>query len=296
MSRVVVVGDVLADVSVHLQRPIAEDSDTPAAITLHPGGSAANLAAWLVTLGTESTVVGAIGDDRLGRIQADELERVGVRTRLTVLPDAATGVVVALVAADGRRSLVTSRGAAGRLVPEHLPEALFRRGAHLHLSGYVLLDPATRAAGLAALRLARRAGMTVSVDPSSSEPLRLVGPIAFRTWTRGVDVLLPNWDEGRVLTGLEDPDAIGAALARTHLEVVMTLGPKGVLWVGPDGSHRAAALPTPVVDTTGAGDAFAGGWLAGWLAGQRGAAPLHRGLAAAALCVAHVGARPAGAR
>ncbi len=292
MSRVVVVGDVLADVSVRLERPLAEDSDTPAAITLHPGGSAANLASWLATLGVETTLVGAVGDDRLGRIQEEELVRAGVRTRLAVLPRTDTGVVVALVGREGRRSLVTSRGAASGLDPAHLPADLFRAGRHLHLSGYVLLDASARPAGLAALALARQSRMTISVDPSSREPLRREGARVFRGWVRGAEVLLPNWDEGRELTGAAEPAAIASDLLRDHEEVVLTLGAAGALWVGPHGSVREPALPAAIVDTTGAGDAFAAGWLAGWLAGQAGAAPLHRALAAAALCVARPGPRP----
>ncbi len=293
MTTVLVVGDVLADVACRLHGPVAEDSDTPASITLHPGGAGANLASWLATLGVTTTLVGAVGDDRLGRVQLEELELAGVRARLVVVPGAPTGIVVVLVGADGGRSMVTSRGASGRLAPEHLPAPLFGAVDHVHVSGYVLLDPESRPAGLAALALARAAGTTLSVGPGSREPLRRAGAPAFRAWTAGIDILLCNRDEGQALTGLADPDAIARALAADYPEVVLTCGPEGAVWVQQEGGYRREpALPAAVVDTTGAGDAFAAGWLAGWLGGQRGVAALHRGLATAAICVAHAGPRP----
>ena len=167
---------------------------------------------------------------------------------------------------------------------------------HLHLSGCLLLDPDTRPAGLTALERARAAPMTISVDPSSHAPLGRVGAGAFRTWTRGVDVLLPNLDEGRVLTGATDPEAIVAGLTGDYGAVVLSLGPAGALWARGAERQRLAAPPAPVVDTTGAGDAFTAGWLAAWLGGAPPAEALAAGAAAAATAISEVGGRPPRAR
>ena len=287
-----VVGDVLADVSARLAAPLAADSDTPAAITLECGGAGAHVAAWLARLGADTTFVGAVGTDWLGRRQRQDLRRRGVTLRGPVLRGRPTGVVVALVGPDGGRTMVTSRGASAGLRPRHLPARLFIPGGHLHLSGYVLLDPDTRSAGLAALERARAASMTISVDPSSHAPLDRVGAGTFRGWTRGADILLPNLDEGRVLTGATDPEAIVADLAPDYGVVVLTLGPAGALWARGAERQRLAAPGTRVVDTTGAGDAFTAGWLAAWLDGASPSAALAAAAAAAATAVTEIGGRP----
>ncbi len=288
----VVVGDALADVSALLASPFEEASDTPATITIGPGGSAANAAAWLAALGVGTAFIGTVGDDLLGSVQVEDLRRRGVLPAVQVLPGQPTGVVVAIVTAGGQRSMVTSRGAAMGLRPEHLPRDLFRRGCHLHLSGYVLLDGQTRAAGLAALELARAVEMTISIDPSSRGPLRRVGKGIFRDWTRGAQVLLPNLDEAEVLTGQGKPAAMITELLTDYQEVVLSLGEGGAMWGSGRRRRRLPAVPAAVTDTTGAGDAFAAGWLAGWLAGATAASALESALALAALAVAHPGGRP----
>ncbi|MHB1525987.1 MAG: carbohydrate kinase family protein [Candidatus Dormibacteria bacterium] len=287
-----VVGDAVADISALLAAPFAKASDTPATITIGPGGSAANAAAWLAALGVRTAFIGTVGDDLLGSVQVEDLQRRGVLPVVPIVTGQPTGVVVAIVTATGQRSMVTSRGAALGLRPQHLPRDLFRRGCHLHLSGYVLMDGQTRAAGLAALELARAAGMTISIDPSSREPLRRVGREMFRDWTRGAQVLLPNLDEGEAMTGQDEPAAMITDLLTDYQEVVLSLGEDGAMWGSGSRRHRLPAAPAPVTDTTGAGDAFAAGWLAGWLAGATAGSALESALALAALAVAHPGGRP----
>lgn len=287
------VGDVLADVLAQLSLPLAEGSDTPARISLGCGGSAANVAAWLAVQGIATALVGAVGDDPLGALQASDLRQRGIRDLLTIIPSHPTGVVVALVDSEGQRSMLTSRGAAKSLRPSHLPSTFFQPGRHLHLSGYLLLDAETREAGLAALALARAAGMTVSVDPSSREPLRRAGSRDFRGWTRGADLLFPNLDEGSMLAARDEPGAVADDLLTDYREVVLSLGAGGALWAHPGGRLHLPAEPGPVVDTTGAGDAFAAGWLGGWLSGRGGEESLHAALHLGALAVATEGARPA---
>ena len=286
------IGDALVDVSARLAAPLAEGSDTPASVTWEPGGSAANLAAWLAALGVGVTFVGSVGDDLIGSVQVEDLRGRGVAAEVRSLPGQPTGAVVVLVAPGGDRSMVTSRGAAAGLLPEHLPRSLFRADVHLHLSGYLLLDHRSRAAGLAALRLGRAAGMSVSLDPSSREPLRLLGRDRFRRWVRGVDVLFPNLEEGMVLTGLDEPEAVVTDLLADCGEVVLSLGEEGALWARGRERRRLPAAPSRVLDTTGAGDAFAAGWLSAWLGGAGGGAALEPALKLAALAVSFPGGRP----
>ena len=140
--------------------------------------------------------------------------------------------------------MLTDRGANLRLGTGALDPALFVAGRHLHLSGYVLLDEATRPVGLAALELAAAAGMTRSVDPCSAGPLAAVGADAFLSWTRGIEWCCANLDEGRALTGARHPDDVLVALRPYYREAVVTLGAEGALLSGPGLSAYLALRTT----------------------------------------------------
>ncbi len=289
---VVVIGDVMVDVVVVPLGPFNRGSDTPSRVVVSPGGSAANQAVALATAGAVVHLVAAVGDDEFGRAAAAALATTAVQAHLHVCPGQRTGVVVALIDSSGERSMLTDRGANLRLDTDTLDPALFVGGRHLHLSGYVLLDEATRPVGLAALELAAAAGMTRSVDPCSAGPLAAVGPAAFLSWTGAIEWCCANLDEGRALTGAEKPEAVLAGLRRHFREVALTLGPGGAVFSGPSTELvYCAADQVDVADTTGAGDAFTGTFLARRLAGDEPEPALRAGLAAAARVVAAPGAR-----
>jgi len=290
---VVVIGDVMVDVVVFPQGRFNRGSDTPSRVILSPGGSAANQAVALAVAGAKVHLVAAVGDDEFGRAAARALATSGVQAHLQVCPGQRTGVVVALIDASGERSMLTDRGANLRLGTDALDPVLFVAGRHLHLSGYELLDEATRPVGLAALEIAAAAGMTRSVDPCSAGPLAAVGPAAFLSWTEGIEWCCANLDEGRALTGATHPDDVLAALRPHYREAVVTLGAEGALLSGPGTDVlRCSADHVEVTDTTGAGDAFTGTFLARRLRGEGPEQALRAGLAAAARSVAEPGARP----
>jgi ribokinase len=289
---VVVVGDIMVDVVVLPLGPFNRGSDTPSKVVVSPGGSAANQAVALAAAGAEVHLVAAVGDDEPGRAAAGALATTGAQLHLQVHRGQRTGVVVALIDASGERSMLTDRGANLHLGTDALDPILFVAGRHLHLSGYELLDAATRPVGLAALQLAAAAGMTRSVDPCSAGPLAAVGADAFLSWTEGIEWCCANLDEGRALTGAMHPDDVLAALRAHYREVVVTLGAEGALLSGP-GAERlhCSADAVEVADTTGAGDAFTGTFLARRLSGDGAEQALRAGLAAAARVVAEPGAR-----
>jgi ribokinase len=205
----------------------------------------------LARLGTAVVLAGCTGDDAAGRGLAAELAAAGVALRLRTVAGAATGTIVSLVEPGGQRSMLADRGANLALRPDDVPAP--PPGGHLHLSGYTLLDPGPRGAGLAALAAAVAAGCTISVDPADA----------------------------------------ARALARRHRIVAVSLGADGALWASGALLVHRPALGTDVVDTTGAGDAFAAGLLAAWLASP-GVDPgdaLDAGLARAAEVVRRPGAR-----
>jgi len=135
--------------------------------------------------------------------------------------------------------------------------------------------------------------MTVSVDPSSAAPLAELGAALFLSMTRGVDLLLANRDEAAVLAETSDPHLAAQQLGDTYREVVVKLGADGAMWQqGFIGASAPAERGVEVVDTTGAGDAFAAGFLASWLLHPEPETALAAGCRLAARAVSKVGARP----
>ena len=189
--------------------------------------------------------------------------------------------------------MLPDSGANATLAVTDLPGDAFRPGGHLHLSGYPLLHVESRAAALGALALAKESGMTVSIDPSSAALLESAGPDNFLDWTRGADLLFANVDEARVLTRQHAARESAAALASVYSEVVVKLGVEGAVW---QGGFIAASAPAEsgvkVIDTTGAGDAFAAGFLTSWLLHPEPEAALAAGNRLAARAVTRLGARP----
>ena len=282
-ARIVVVGDLMVDVVAALPGELAHGSDTPARIAQHHGGSGANVAAWAAEAGARVAFAGRAGADPLGDAAVAALD--GVALAVERDPERPTGTCIVLVHPGGERTMIPDAGANDALELAELPE-----GEHLHLTGYGLLRPGSRPAMLRALVLARERGMTVSVDPSSAAPL--AAEPAFLEWVAGAPLLLPNADEARVLTGETDPERAALALARGGREVVVTLGAGGALWSEGERVLRAPAVAAQVVDTTGAGDAFAAGLLAARAGGAGPAEQLAAGCALAARAVAARGARP----
>lgn len=320
MPVVVLLGDIMTDLVARLDGPLVPASDSPARITAAGGGAAANTASWLAGLGARVLLLGRVGDDPAGRAAVDSLRAAGVQARFAFDRERPTGTVIVLVEPDGERTMVPDPGANEALTAEDLPAGAFRAGAHLHLSGYTLLREGSRAAGLAALDRARAAGMTVSVDAASVGPLEASGAERFLDWIDGVDVLFANQPEAETLAraarrasptvGVTDdtPSFIRSPISEVAVHAraanslagycglaVVKLGARGALVISHAGECEyveAVALASgAAVDTTGAGDAFAAGFLHGWLTECSLADSLRSGCVLAAQAVAMVGAR-----
>jgi len=295
-AAVVVVGDLMVDIVAALPGPLAHGSDTPARIAQHQGGSGANVAAWLAAAGARTAFAGRAGADPLGDAAVAALD--GAALAVERDRERPTGTCIVLVHPGGERTMIPDAGANDALELAALPD-----GEHLHLTGYGLLRRGSRPAMLRALELARERGTTVSVDPSSAAPL--AAEPAFLDWVAGAALLLPNAHEASVLTGEADPERAARALARRvrsssasgrgtadSTDVVVTLGADGALWSDGERVLRAPAAAADVVDTTGAGDAFAAGLLAARAGGAEPAEQLAAGCALAARAVGVRGARP----
>jgi len=291
-APVVVIGDVINDVVVRPLGPVAIGTDTSSEVVRLAGGQGANQAAWLGVLGVPVRFVSRVGAADAAQHRAD-LESVGVEVRFSEDREHATGTIVVLVSPSGERSMFTDRGASRHLTAEDLGADLLEDAALLHVSGYQLFEEPSRSAVRELWGSALAAGLPTSVDPASVASLSAVSPRLFLEWTRGAELVFPNLVEGRLLTGCDEPDAIVDALLESFSVVALKLGADGALAGAADGRRvRLAAAPAEVVDSTGAGDAFAGGFLAGRLAGADLAECAAGAVATAARAVSRIGARP----
>jgi ribokinase len=267
-------GDLLLDVIVRAQQPLAAGADTPVQTRVTSGGQAANVAAWAVALGEPARFVGKQADDEACALARSLLERRGVEL---VGPhvEGRTGVVVSLVGADGERSMATDRGVAPELRVDELEPGWLAGCRWLHLSGYSLLAEPIAEAALEAARLARKEDAQVSADLSSWSAIRAHGPQRFRA---RLEDLRPNV----VFANEPEWELIGGAYGLGETAVVKR-GSRGVAVFRADGVEEHPAAGGEVVDTTGAGDALAAGFIVGGI---------ELGLEAASLCVTQLGAVP----
>uniref|UniRef100_UPI003F6880CA carbohydrate kinase family protein n=1 Tax=Streptomyces polyasparticus TaxID=2767826 RepID=UPI003F6880CA len=291
-----VLGDVVTDVVACHPDPLAPGTDTAAAIRSVPGGAGANVACWAAYRGlADVRFAGRVGADA-AQWHARRLTDAGVRAHLVVDEEAPTGTVVCLVngAAGAERTFLTDSGAVLRLRPGDVPPALFDGVGHLHVSGYLFFAESSRAAAVEAIRTARERGIGVSVDPASAGFLAQTGVGRFLDAVAGVTVLLPSHDEARCLTGRTEPVAAACQLSRRFPLVVAKQGAQGALIcrAGEVVARIPAAPGATAVDTTGAGDAFTGAFLAARLAGASDAEAVAQGCRAGADAVVRVGARP----
>ena len=258
--RLTTLGDLILDVIVSLDGPLVPGDDRPATIRAGAGGQAANVAAWGQTLGAEARLVCRRGDDPAGELAAQEVRAHGVE--IVGRAGGRGGVVVSLAAA-GDRTMASDRGEATGLTPGELEDEWFACDV-LHISGYALHGGPIAEAARAAAQAARANGATISLDLSTFT-------LADAAFSARVRELVPDL----VFANEREHEALGPLDARLVLK-------RGAAGIVVDGEVHEA-VPTAVVDATGAGDALAAGFLVGGPA---------LGLEAAARCCAKLGAMP----
>ncbi|KAA1380182.1 carbohydrate kinase family protein [Aeromicrobium fastidiosum] len=271
---ILVVGDLVDDIGVRPLGAVNAASDTVSEIRMTAGGSAANVAAWLGHLGADVRFVGRCGADAVAR-HTSALVAYGVDARITGDPDLPTATIVLTLDDDADRTMYVDRAANTTLSAQHVPDDVWDDVAWLHLTGYSFFDDGVRPLALELVVEARRRGAGVSIDPSSLGFVEAAGREAVVEWLADADLVFPNDDE----QGFLRLDRDG---------VVLTRGAQGASFAG----ASVAAAPADVVDTVGAGDAFAAGFLSRWVPARDADASLRAGAQAAAGCVSVRGARP----
>ncbi len=291
-SKVLVIGDVMTDIIVRPEGPIVIGSDRRAEIRNRPGGSGANQAVWLAAAGADVLFAARVGAQDKAMYE-NYFRGRGVVPVLTGDADLPSGVLVTLLDPSGERSFLTDRGANLHLGAEGFPDDLFDGVGLVVVSGYSFFANGPRAAVQAVLKAARAKGIAIGIDPASVGFLEEVGPRLFRDWVGQADWLFANESEAELLSGAAEFEAQVRDLGRQFAHVVIKRGRFGAVVGGKDGVIHS--LPAPVVkvlDTTGAGDAFAGGFVAALMSGAALEACLARGIEAGGRAVQFVGGQP----
>ena len=259
------------------------------------GGSAANSMAGIAAMGGNAAFIGQVADDQLGMIFEHDMHALGVRFDTPALIGGPpTGRCLILVTPDGQRTMNTAPGASHELDVAVLDEALIASARILYLEGYLWGPAKPRAAMLRAVEIAHAAGREVAFTLSESVCIagRREG-FAAMIASGGIDLLFANEDEALQLTGRADPDSALAELAAKVKTLVVTRGPEGATAIAHGERISIPAAPVAqVVDTTGAGDLFAAGFLAARAKNASLERCLWTGAIAAGEVIQHYGARP----
>ncbi|MGL4611102.1 MAG: carbohydrate kinase family protein [Trueperaceae bacterium] len=295
-TPLVVLGDYAWDVLIRTNSKLLPGGDTFGEVMLAPGGSAANVAVWAHRCGLETVFVGKIGRDKFGQLAEDDLKGEKLEAYFIHTDAHLTGSVAVWIDETGERSMVSGKGADHYLLPSELPVKRLQNAQHLHLSAWSFFANPPRAAAKRAATLIHEAGGTISFDPGSFQLIGDMGVKAFLDITQdmSIDLLLPNYDEGKILTGKKNPHDIAQKLSELYPEALIALKldadgslilDKGRITEIPAGSNR-------LIDATGAGDSYAGAFLAKFLSGSTAVHAAKFATRISAWVTEHLGARP----
>ena len=289
-SELVVFGDAALDVFMEVSNlpSRGEDIKVNRRVTF-PGGSAANCAAMSAGLGIPTRFLGNVGTDALGNTLIEDMKKAGVNTDHLVPLLGDSAVTTSVITPDGERTFYSYRGVNALANPLHLKPGILDRAVILHLTGYSFQAPGSQQTALSLLAMTQNNPIRISIDPSFvfardflSSPDKLLSQINY---------FFPNRLEARLICGTEDPEKAAGYLIEAGVEtVVFKLDQEGCLLVNRQESRYVPGFPLKnPLDTTGAGDAFCGGYLAGQIWGLTDEESAVIGHAAAANIVLFLG-------
>ena len=290
MKKILCIGDLALDVISQLKEPINYGNDTASRISSHPGGQAANVSTWITRTHSKAQLVARVGNDPVGFALISDLDKYGVEHMNLMHSGRPTGVVVILVDSNGERTMFPDNGANADLEVSDLPPLADVDG--VYVSGYALLDFRSREAVLSMIAKIKAAGKPIYFDPTTTGAMKIVSRDEVLSWVKLMDGILLNSEEALYLGDAKDVETAEKNLTAYTPLVVIKLGSRGAMAVYKDTIAKVSAVTTNVVDTTGAGDSFAAGFIPKWLETNDLEAALSAGTALAAKCVATVGARP----
>ena len=293
-TKVLCIGDVMLDVVTKiavLPKDINYGSDTASEISTHGGGAAANVASWLSQTQVHATIVGHVGNDAAGAALTSEFDALGVHHENLMVEGARSGVVVVLVDPTGERTMFPDNGANSGLHIGDLPDITGFDA--VYISGYSPLDPQSLAGIKEMIAKIRAAGISIYFDPASVGAMKEVDINEVKSWLPSMNVLLLNEEEAIYLTGESDLEKALDLLLVSSETVVIKRGSHGAIGKKRGSqSISVAADAATVIDTTGAGDSFAAGFISQFCIHGDLTRSLMAGAEIAAQCVAIIGARP----
>lgn len=261
-------------------------------LSLHrcAGGSAANTVVALADFGGSAAFVGKVGDDEIGRFFLEDMRKLGIT--VDVQPAAIpTGTCAILITEDAQRSMLTHLGAATTLTENDIDESFIRDSKYVYIEGYLLTGDTTKAAAYRAIDLAKSNGVKVAFTASDPFLVNLIRDEIWDLITGPVDLFFCNEEEAKSLTRQDDPVKC-ASIIHEHAEnVALTLGSKGSLVMHGGEAFPIEGVSVQAIDTTGAGDMYAGALLFGITNGMSWRQAGHLASHAAARIVTQMGAR-----
>jgi sugar/nucleoside kinase (ribokinase family) len=274
------IGDLVLDITIVPEGPLALNDDNPAGITVSGGGQSANFCAWAAKLGEPARLVTRVGDDNGGRLLVAEMQDLGVDVR-AVWATEPTGAIAVLVGPKGERTMATQRGASVGLSHDDLVDEWFEGVRLIHVPAYSLfLDPLAQAARTA-IALVRRGGGRLAVDLSSAAGLRQFGPAR-------MVALLKDLSPDLLFATRDEAETLAVPLETLASVPLVKLGAAGCIVQG----TLIPSPPVEEVDATGAGDALAAAFCSAYLRGATPVKAAQHAVEVAADAVTRVGARP----
>ena len=265
-------------------------NDTRTIISTHGGGAGGNVASWLAVLGNDVTMVGRIGNDAAGSAITAEFDALGISYGEIVKEGLHTGVVVCLVDPSGERTMLADNGANAGLAISDLP-ALDGVDA-IYLTGYAPIAPLSREGVLEMVRTINSREIPIIFDPATVGGMQGVPVEEILSWCALMDAVIMNEEEAIYLSGLSDCEAALNFFVELTPRAIIKRGSAGAIGLERGGQIiSVAATTSTVVDTTGAGDAFAAGFIDAFTGRRDFSYAMERASAVAGHCVAIVGAR-----
>jgi sugar/nucleoside kinase (ribokinase family) len=291
-----VLGELSLDKGIMTLVDDARQASVLSALTGHSlhrcaGGSAANTVVAMADFGASAAFVGKVGSDEIGNFFLQDMRQLGVAISVKPTATAPTGTCAVLITDDAQRTMLTNLGASATLTEADIDEELIKAAKYVYVEGYLLTGETTKAAAYRAMALAKSNGVKVAF--TASDPF-LVNMIRDEIWeliTGPVDLFFCNEEEAKSLTGHSDPITCAAKIHEHAENVALTLGGKGSIVMHGGESFPVEGVPVDAIDTTGAGDMYAGALLYGITHGMSWQQAGHLASHAAARIVEQMGAR-----